>query len=142
MKYLIFDDEQSCRDLSRGLYRLSVPDWVSAGHETLFLFSWRKHPNLPQWALEVIETCKYARHKDVPMMLTAAGDPYGSQALMQSLFLPIAADGANSLQALTQYIVINDVIDIAQLLAHVNPAIIKTHAEMDIDGWFPNPGLP
>lgn len=143
MRYILFSSEQTCKDLSRALWRLSRPAPVAeaAGDQTQYLFGWHKHPTLSQWALAFDETYQYSRHPDVPMMLTAPGDPYGSQALMQTLFLPIAADGGNSLQALLTYILTHDVIDTAQVLPHVDPTIVKTRAEMDADGWFPTPEM-
>jgi hypothetical protein len=110
--------------------------------DTLYLFGWHKHPTSNEWAMNFDEQYQYRRHPDVPMMLTAPGDPYGSQALMQSLFLPIAADGTTSLQALLAYILANDVIDTAQILPLVDPALVKTQAEMDAAGWFPTMELP
>ena len=79
----------------------------------------------------------HEKHPFVNTMLTAPGDPYGSQAMMQTLFLPIAANGVASLQALLTYILSNDAIDTAMVLPHVNPALVKTQAQMDADGWFP-----
>jgi hypothetical protein len=101
------------------------------------MYEWRKHPQNDQWTLLFDEQYQYPRHPDVPAMLTEPGDPYGSQAMMQSLFLPIAANGVASLQALTQYILTHDTIDTAQVLPHVNPALVRTRAQMDAAGWFP-----
>jgi hypothetical protein len=109
---------------------------------TLYLFGWHKHPTSNEWAMRFDDAYQHPRHPYVPMMLTAPGDPYGSQALMQTLFLPIAADGVTSLQALTQYILANSVIDTAQILPLVDPALVKTQAEMDAAGWFPTMELP
>jgi hypothetical protein len=142
MRYILLTDEQTCRDLSRALWRLTRPAPVAAGETTLYLFGWHRHPTLDQWAMVFDDAYQYPRHPDVPMMLTAFGDPYGSQALMQSLFLPIAADGVTSLQALTQYILDNEIIDTAMILPLVDPALVKTKAEMDADGWFPAPVVP
>ena len=139
MRYILLSDEATCRDMSRALYRLQVPEAVSAGHCTLYLFGWHRHPTTGAWAMAFDDACQYPRHPDVPMMLTAPGDPYGSQALMQTLFLPIAADGVTSLQALLAYILANDVIDAGEILPLVDPALVKTQAEMDADGWFPGP---
>jgi hypothetical protein len=142
--YVLLSSETECKDLSRALWRLRRPEPVAeaAGDQTLYLFGWHKHPTLNQWALRFDEQYQYPRHPDVPMMLTAPGDPYGSQALMQSLFLPIAADGANSLQALLAYILANDVIDTGEILPLVDPALVKTQAQMEAAGWFPTQVVP
>jgi hypothetical protein len=143
MRYILLTDEQTCRDLSRSLWRIAVPHTVyNAETGTLYLFGWRKHPTTGAWAMDFDEQYQYRKHPDVNMMLTAPGDPYGSQALMQSLFLPIAADGVTSLQALTQYILDNEIIDTAMILPLVDPALVRTKAEMDADGWFPAPVMP
>jgi len=144
MRYILLSDEQTCQDLSRALWRLCRPAPVAgaANDGTLYLFGWHRHPTLDQWAMIFDEQYQYPRHSDVPMMLTAQGDPYGSQADMQALFLPIAANGVNSLQALLTYILTNSVIDTAQILPHVNPALVKTRAQMEADGWFPTPVMP
>ena len=144
MRYIHLSSKQTCQDLSRALWRIARPAPVAEADSDVsqYLFGWHKHPTLGQWALAFDESYQYARHPDVPMMLTAPGDPYGSQALMQSLFLPIAADGVTSLQALTQYILDNEIIDTAMILPHVNPALVKTQAEMDSDGWFPVTEMP
>lgn len=136
MKYVLLTDEQTCKDLSRALYRLQIPESLSEKTGTQYLFAWVKHPDQNEWALEFSETLQYRKHPDVNMMLTAPGDPYGSQAMMQTLFLPIAANGAASLQALLGYILANDVIDTAQVLPHVNPALVRTQAQMESAGWF------
>ena len=138
MRYILLSNEQTCKDLSRALWRLCRPAPVAeaANDGTQYLFGWHKHPTLNQWALAFDEQYQYPRHPDVPMMLTAPGDPYGSQAMMQSLFLPIAANGVASLQALMAYILTHDMIDTAQVLPHVNPALIRTWAQMDASGWF------
>ena len=143
MRYILLTDEQTCRDVSRALWRLCRPAPVAeaANDGTQYLFGWHKHPQRNDWALRFDEQYQYPRHPDVPMMLTAPGDPYGSQALMQTLFLPIAADGVNSLQALTQYILTHDVIDTGEVLPHVNPALVKIKAQMDAAGWFPDPEM-
>ena len=137
MRYILLSDEQACQDLSRALWRLCRPAPIVAGEGTQYLFGWHQHPSLNQWALRFDEQYQYPRHPDVPGMLTAPGDPYGSQALMQTLFLPIAADGVTSLQALLAYILANDVIDTGEILPLVDPALVKTHAQMDAAGWFP-----
>jgi hypothetical protein len=138
MKYILLTDEAACEDLSSGLYRLGRPHTVSdASKDTLYLFGWHRHPINNDWAMIFDEQYQYARHADVPMMLTAPGDPYGSQALMQTLFLPIAANGAASLQALLAYILANDVIDTAQILPLIDPELVKTQAQMEAAGWFP-----
>lgn len=138
MKYVLLPDEAACRDLSRALYRISRPVTVAdEERDTLYLFMWFRHPTTGAWAMMFDDVFVYPRHPDVPMMLTAPGDPFGSQAMMQSLFLPIAANGAASLQALMTYILTHETIDTAMVLPHVNPALIRTQAEMDADGWFP-----
>ena len=143
MNYVLLADKPTCMDLSRAMYRLGRPEHLSnALTDTLYLFGWHKHPTRNEWAMAFDDAYQYPRHPDVPGMLTAPGDPYGSQALMQTLFLPIAADGAASLQALTQYILDNDVIDTGEILPLVNPALVKTQAEMDSDGWFPVTEMP
>ena len=142
MHYILLADEPTCRDLSRAMYRLSRPEHLSnVQTDTLYVFPWHQHPTTGAWAMAFDGQFQYPRHPDVPMMLTAPGDPYGSQALMQTLFLPIAADGANSLQALLAYILANDVIDTAMILPLVDPALVKTQAEMDAAGWFPTPEI-
>jgi hypothetical protein len=144
MRYIRLSDEKTCQDLSRALWRIARPAPVAEADNDVsqYLFGWHKHPTLGQWALAFDESYQYARHPDVPMMLTAPGDPYGSQALMQSLFLPIAADGANSLQALLSYILAHDVIDTGEILPLVDPALVKTKAQMDAAGWFPTQVMP
>lgn len=142
MRYILLTDEQTCKDLSRALWRLTRPAPIAVGETTQYLFGWHKHPTRNEWALAFDEAYQYPRHPDVPMMLTTPGDPYGSQAMMQSLFLPIAANGVASLQALLTYILTHDVIDTGQVLPHVNPALVKTRAEMDADGWFPTLVVP
>lgn len=142
MRYVLLSDEQTCQHLSRALWRLCRPAPIAAGEGTQYLFGWHKHPTSNEWAMRFDEQYQYPRHADVPMMLTAPGDPYGSQALMQGLFLPIAADGENSLQALLAYILANDVIDTAQVLPLVDPALVKTQAQMEAAGWFPTMELP
>lgn len=143
MRYILLSDEQNCRDLSRALYRLNRPEHLAdLQNDTLYLFPWLEHPSTGAWALLFQANYQYAKHPDVNVTLTAQGDPYGSQALMQSLFLPIAADGVNSLQALTQYILDKDVIDTAEILPHVNPALVKTKAQMDAAGWFSTSEVP
>jgi hypothetical protein len=107
-----------------------------------YLFDWKKHPTLNQWAMAFNASFQYRRHPDVPMMLTTPGDPYGSQAMMQSLFLPIAANGPASLQALLTYVLTHEVIDTAMVLPHVNPTLVRTKAQMDAAGWFPLPVTP
>jgi hypothetical protein len=139
MRYILLSNEQTCRDLSRALWRLCRPAPIAAGEDAQYLFGWHQHPTSNEWAMRFDEQYQYPRHPDVPGMLTASGDPYGSQALMQTLFLPIAADGVTSLQALTQYILDNEIIDTAMVLPLVDPALVKTQAEMDADGWFPVP---
>lgn len=142
MKYILLSDEQNCKDLSRALYRINRPEHLAdLQNDTLYLFPWHKHPSTGTWALLFQDDYQYMKHPDVNVTLTAPGDPYGSQALMQTLFLPIAADGVNSLQALLTYILTHDVIDTAMVLPHVNPALVKTKAQMDAAGWFPNPEM-
>lgn len=143
VKYVLLLNEQACKDISSALLRLCRPAPVQQQYQDVskYLFPWHQHPTLGQWALAFDETYQYPRHPDVPMMLTAPGDPYGSQAMMQSLFLPIAADGVNSLQALLTYILTHDVIDTAQFLPHVSPALVRTRAQMDAEGWFPEPTI-
>ena len=138
--YVLLPDETTCQALSAALWKLNQPATVAPDLSvtpTHGAVSWVKHATLDQWALEMPPAWQYPRHPDVPMMLTEPGDPYGSQAMMQTLFLPIAADGANSLQALLTYILSNAIIDTAMVLPHVNPALVRTRAQMDADGWFP-----
>jgi hypothetical protein len=142
MRYILLSSEQTCTDLSRALYRISAPEHLSIGSGTLYLFPWIQHPVNESWALKFDDAYQYQKHWAVNDMLTAPGDPYGSQALMQTLFLPIAADGAASLQALLAYILAHDVIDTAQILPLVDPALVKTQAEMDAAGWFPTQVMP
>jgi len=142
MRYILLSSEQTCADLSRALYRISAPEHLSIGSGTLYLFPWIQHPVNGSWALNFDDAYQYQKHWAVNDMLTAPGDPYGSQALMQTLFLPIAADGTNSLQALLSYILANDVIDTGEILPLVDPELVKTQAEMDADGWFPVLAMP
>jgi hypothetical protein len=130
--------------MSRALWRLCRPEPIAfaANDGTQYVFGWHKHPTFNQWAMRFDDAYQYPRHPDVPGMLTAPGDPYGSQALMQTLFLPIAADGANSLQALLAYILANDVIDTAQILPLIDPELVKTQAQMEAAGWFPTQVMP
>jgi hypothetical protein len=142
MRYILLSSEQTCADLSRALYRISAPEHLSIGSGTLYLFPWIQHPFSSAWAMQFDDAYQYPKHWAVNDMLTAPGDPYGSQAMMQTLFLPIAANGAASLQALLAYILANSVIDTAEILPLVDPALVKTQAEMDAAGWFPTMELP
>jgi hypothetical protein len=139
LKFVLLSTEDQCKELSAALHYLSRPRHIQDqdGDGPSYLFPWFRHPGSGLHALAFYDDYQYRKHPDVNMMLTAPGDPYGSQALMQSLFLPIAADGANSLQALLAYILANDVIDTGEILPLVDPVLVKTQAEMDADGWFP-----
>jgi hypothetical protein len=137
--YVLLADEATCKAMSEALWKLNQPATVApdlSATPTHYAVGWRKHPTLNQWALEMPPAYQYPRHPDVPMMLQEPGDPYGSQAMMQSLFLPIAANGVASLQALMAYILTSDVIDTGEVLPHVNPALIRTPAQMKAAGWW------
>jgi hypothetical protein len=136
--YLVGQTEQTCKDLSQALYRLARPQHLWEPNEVAtYVLPWMWKPDSSECALIFVDGFQYPKHADINDMLTAPGDPYGSQALMQTLFLPIAADGMNSLQALLAYILSNSVIDTAQVLPHVNPALVRTKAQMEAAGWFP-----
>jgi len=138
MYYILLADELTCKNLSRAMYRLSRPEHLSnVQTDTLYVFPWHQHPITGAWAMAFDDAYQYPRHPDVPSMLTAPDDPYGSQALMQTLFLPIAVNGAASLQTLTQYILSNSMIDTSQILPLIKPELVKTRAQMEADGWFP-----
>ena len=140
--YLVGQTEQMCKELSQALYRLARPQHLWEPQETAtYALPWIWRPDGSECALLFVEGFQYNKHPAINSMLTAPGDPYGSQALMQALFLPIAADGVNSLQALTQYILTHDVIDPGEILPYVDPALVKTKAQMDAAGWFPDPEM-
>jgi hypothetical protein len=143
MNYLICPNKNTCKQLSESLYRLARPQHRWEPQETAtYMLAWIRHPVQDVWALMFPAQFGYSKHPDINGMLTSPTDQYGSQAMMQSLFLPIAANGVSSLQALLTYILTHDVIDTAMILPHVNPSLVKTKAEMEADGWFPAPVMP
>ena len=142
MRYLLLPTEQACSNLSRALWRIHRPSTTAAseGDRTLFLFSWHKHPTLDQWAVEFDETYQYPKHALVNAMLDDSGDAFGSRAFTAQAFSPLAADG-RSLAATLTHVKGRSSILAGDLLQFVNPSLIKTKAEMDADGWFPEPAL-
>lgn len=138
MIYLLIPTETACRDLSASLWRLSTP--ITHGYadaNTQYAVGWVKHPSRDEWALCIPEDFGFRRHPFVITMLTSPTDEWGSQALMAQNFMPIAANGAASLQALGAYVIANDVVMPVEVLQFINTSLIRTHAQMDADGWFP-----
>ena len=145
--YLLLPDEAGAQTLSRGLYRLSRPLELSEaeGDGTLYALGWLVHSD-GRAALEAADAdgraeasaelpdnlTPYPRHPEVAAQLN---DPESeSSTLFAQLMGGLVAspeDGA----AMQAYVIANDQIDLFGLLAHLDPALVKTRADLSADGW-------
>ena len=132
--YLLLPDEAGAQTLSRGLYRLSRPLELSEaeGDGTLYALGWLVHSD-GRAALELPDNLTpYPRHPEVAAQLN---DPESeSSTLFAQLMGGLVAspeDGA----AMQAYVIANDQIDLFGLLAHLDPALVKTRADLSADGW-------
>jgi len=140
--FLILPDEAKARAVSLVVSRLAFP--LSQRNARLMnddAFSVVTHAD-GRAALVIPEGWTFHTSALLRSQMDDPLDVEGVKAAMTTHLPQVFVDGLTTLSQLQTVFRGAQTINMDDILPHVNPALVKTKAQMDADGWFPAPVMP